>query len=165
MRLARKKAASSWGPQSSQQNGWPIRLPRACSIAAKPLLHQAAVPAISLGPALTATTLRTAHRLGAAPPRSSGGTSKLDEGQANQTKKPEAIKSGEAKNRPTQSPPAPPRAGRQTTRTWTSTNLMMRHPVRLRRSAPSHGSSGAARGSEVRAEPGVQLCRYQPVSG
>ena len=43
----------------------------------------------------------------AAPPRSSGGTSKLDEGQANQTKKPEAIKSGEAKNRPTQSPPAP----------------------------------------------------------
>jgi hypothetical protein len=43
----------------------------------------------------------------AAPPRSSGGRSKLDEGQANQTKKPEAVGSGEAKNRQSQSPPTP----------------------------------------------------------
>ena len=66
----------------------------------------------------------------AVPPRSSGGTSKLDEGQANPTKKPEAVKSGEAKNRPTQSPPAPACDGHQTTPS--SNNLPVRHPVCLR---------------------------------
>ena len=45
----RKKAASFWAPRSSQQNGKPIRLPSACSIAAKRLLHRAVAPTISPG--------------------------------------------------------------------------------------------------------------------
>ena len=43
----------------------------------------------------------------AVPPRGSVGTSELDEGHGNAANKPEAVKSGEAKNRQTQSPPTP----------------------------------------------------------
>ena len=72
-------------------------------------------------------------------PRGSVGTSELDEEHGNAANKPEAAKSGEAKNRQTQSPPtanvtvARPRRN--------VNNLTVRHPARLCRSAPCHGNA------------------------
>ena len=87
-------AANFWAPQSSQPNGKPIRLPRACSIAVKRSLHRAVGPTISRGPVPTRAALRIS-------------TPRCRAAQRFNSDKPVAIKSDEAKKRPAQSAPTP----------------------------------------------------------
>src|SRR5262245_58655738 len=104
MRPARKKAANFWAQQATQMNGKPIRSPPACSIAAKLLLRRAVVPTTSPWPRPEISGTADAESPpDAAPPRSSVGTN-----NKNDTNKLETVKSGEAKNHPTQSPPPTP---------------------------------------------------------
>src|ERR1700722_13878920 len=108
MRSARKKATNFWAPQSSQPNGKPIRSPRACSIAAKRSLQpRGRADDFSWPRADTSGAADMEPAPDAVRPRGSVGTSELDEEHGSAANKPQAAKSGEAKNRQTQSPPTP----------------------------------------------------------
>ena len=106
MRPARKKAANFWALQAIQLKGKPTRLPHACSIAAKPLLHRAVVPTTSWPRPEISGTADTEALPDTVPPKGAAANSGAEDAKKN-TDKAATTKPSEAANRSTQSSPAP----------------------------------------------------------